>query len=150
MASDPKDASILIELYDPYGQMHGVRVGIDLGVRVTRIETGMSAACHTERSQLANKARALELLLPLTELAGPAARNLKLELVQDNRGPAGDAIVQITDVPTGLVARGSNRSLRTAIFEALAGLEIAPEAALERRRMLQIIRNLLEAARRLR
>jgi len=64
MGSGEED--LRVELVQP-AKVHGVSVGIDQGVRVTHLPTGLFAESDTERSQLQNKATALLALKRLVE-----------------------------------------------------------------------------------
>lgn len=53
---------LIVELYHPHGQVHGITADTDLGVRLIHCPTGITTQSDSERSQLANKAKALREL----------------------------------------------------------------------------------------
>lgn len=63
------DEDLLIEVYPRSGNVHS-----DQGVRLTHLPTGLVAESHEERSQMRNKAAALEQLQAMLDTrAGSSA-----------------------------------------------------------------------------
>ena len=60
MAIDTGDADITIESWPRHYK--GMQVGVPIGIKVTHVPSGLTAACDTERSMLANRTAALKML----------------------------------------------------------------------------------------